>query len=120
MLPLVVVLFIRLVFLFSLYRGRYKGGYTSYDDPNALCGIVFVENKFVAKLLYHFLKDLSRNDDAYSFIMPQYATDLDDEDLDGYDMEVFSTFMIIFVFARFYLYSDSHHLRFYFKIQVST
>ena len=42
----------------------------------------------MAKLLYHFLKDLSRNDDAYSFLMPQYATDLDDEILEGFDMEV--------------------------------
>ena len=70
------------------HRGRYKGGFTSYDDPNALCGIVFVENRFMAKLLYHFLKDLSRNDDAYSFLMPQYATDLDDETLEDFDMEV--------------------------------
>ena len=72
----------------KVHRGRHKRGYTSYDDPNALCGIVFVETKFMAKLLYHFLKDLSRNDDAYSFLMPQYATDLDDEILEGFDMEV--------------------------------
>lgn len=72
---------------------RYKGGYSSYDDPNALCASVFVENKFTAKLLYHFLKDLSRTDDAFSFLMPQYATNLDNaggddhELLEGYEME---------------------------------
>ena len=68
---------------------RYKGGYSSYDDPNALCASVFVENKFTAKLLYHFLKDLSRTDDAFSFLMPQYATDLDSDHelLEGYEME---------------------------------
>ena len=54
-----------------------KGQFSSYDDPNALCATVFVENKFTAKLLYHFLKDLSRSDDAFSFLMPQYATELD-------------------------------------------
>lgn len=69
-------------------RGRSKG-YSSYDDPNALCGAVFVQNKFLAKLLYHFLKDLSRSDDAYSFLMPQYATDLHSEEiLEEYDIEV--------------------------------
>ena len=81
------------------HRGRYNK-FTSYDDPNALCGIVFVENKFMAKLLYHFLKDLSRNDDAYSFLMPQYATDLDDEILEGYDMEVKTKFKIVNKYAR--------------------
>ena len=66
-------------------HGRYHKGYTSYDDPNALCGVIFVENKFLAKLLYHFLKDLSRSDDAYSFLMPQYATDLSDDESEGRD-----------------------------------
>lgn len=72
------------------FRGGryYKSGYTSYDDPNALCGIIFVENKFLAKLLYHFLKDLSRSDDAYSFLMPQYATDLSEDELEGLDFDV--------------------------------
>lgn len=41
----------------------------------------------MAKLLYHFLKDLSRSDDAYSFLMPQYATDLEDENLEAIDAE---------------------------------
>ncbi len=67
--------------------GKFKH-FSSYDDPNALCGVVFVENKFAAKILYHFLKDLSRSDDTYSFLMPQYATDLDDDALDDYDLEV--------------------------------
>ena len=49
--------------------------YSSYNDPDALCGVVFVENKFVAKIIYHFLKDLSRCDVTYSFLTPQYAVD---------------------------------------------
>jgi endoribonuclease Dicer len=72
-------------------RGGRSRGYTSYDDPNSLCGLVFVTNKFLAKLLYHFLKDLSRSDDAYSFLMPQYATDydeLDQLDAASFDFEV--------------------------------
>ncbi len=66
---------------------RSRGHYSSYDDPNALCGVVFVQSKFASKLLYHFLKDLSRSEDTFSFLMPQYATmigdinDVDDEDM---------------------------------------
>ena len=60
-------------------RNRNKGTFSSYEDPNSLCGVIFVENKFTAKLLYHFVKDLSRSDDIFSFLMPQYATDLQDD-----------------------------------------
>ena len=31
--------------------GRYKGGYSSYDDPNALCTTVFVQDKFTGNIL---------------------------------------------------------------------
>ncbi len=62
-------------------QSRGKSKYSSYDDPNALCGVIFVQDKFVAKLLYHFLKDLSRSDDSYSFLMPQYALGFDQVDL---------------------------------------
>ena len=60
-------------------RNRNKGTFSSYEDPNSLCGVIFVEDKFTAKLLYHFVKDLSRSDDIFSFLMPQYATDLQDD-----------------------------------------
>jgi hypothetical protein len=56
------------------YVRRSRGHYTSYDDPNALCGVIFVRSKFMAKILFHFLKDLSRSEDTFSFLMPQYAT----------------------------------------------
>ena len=54
-------------------RNRNKGTFSSYEDPNSLCGVIFVEDKFTAKLLYHFVKDLSRSDDIFSFLMPQYG-----------------------------------------------
>ena len=46
----------------------------SYDDPNSLCGLVFVRGEFSARILYHFLKDLARSDVEFSFLTPQYAT----------------------------------------------
>ena len=51
---------------------RRGGGHSSYDNPNGLCGVIFVHRPFHAKVVYHFLKDLSRSDDAYSFLNPQY------------------------------------------------
>ena len=32
----------------------------------------------MAKILFHFLKDLSRSEDTFSFLMPQYATTIGD------------------------------------------
>ncbi|XP_046985158.1 endoribonuclease Dcr-1-like [Schistocerca americana] len=45
------------------------------DDADALCGIVFVEKKFTAKILYHLLNEIRRNDEDYSFVAPQYTVD---------------------------------------------
>ncbi|XP_021929010.1 endoribonuclease Dcr-1-like isoform X4 [Zootermopsis nevadensis] len=45
------------------------------DDLDALCGIVFVEQRFTAKILYHLLNDLRRFDEDFSFLMAQYTVD---------------------------------------------
>ncbi|XP_067013187.2 endoribonuclease Dcr-1 [Anabrus simplex] len=45
------------------------------DDADALCGIVFVEHRFTAKILHHLLNDLRRCDEEYSFLMAQYTVD---------------------------------------------
>ena len=41
----------------------------------------------MAKILFHFLKDLSRSEDTFSFLSPQYATTIGDSfeavDVDG-------------------------------------
>ena len=65
---------------FRRHYPRSKSAYSSYDDPNALCGAIFVGSKFTARILYHFIKDLSRTDVEYSFLTPQYAVgDLRDD-----------------------------------------
>ena len=69
-------------------RGKSStNSYSSYNDPDALCGVVFMENKFVAKIIYHFLKDLSRCDVTYSFLTPQYAVDTTGDIADKGDYE---------------------------------
>lgn len=45
--------------------------YSSYDDPNALCGLIFVRTRFSAQVLYHFVKELAHCDEAFSFLTPQ-------------------------------------------------
>ncbi len=54
--------------------------YSSYDDPNALHCLIFVRDRFQAKTFYHFLKDLSRCQDRFSFISPQYYSSIDEND----------------------------------------
>uniref|UniRef100_A0A0K2UZN8 ribonuclease III n=1 Tax=Lepeophtheirus salmonis TaxID=72036 RepID=A0A0K2UZN8_LEPSM len=61
------------------YRSKRKI-YYSYDDPNALCGVVFVQDKFIAKILYHYLKEYSKSDNKFSFLTPQYAITLKPEE----------------------------------------
>ena len=44
-------------------NGRKGGGRRPgpiQEDPDALCGLIVVDTTFTAKILYHFLKDLSR------------------------------------------------------------
>ena len=33
---------------------HFNNSYSSYNDPDSLCGVVFVENKFISKILYHW------------------------------------------------------------------
>jgi len=43
------------------------------EDPDTLCCLVVVSSAFSAKILYHYLKDLSRARPELSFLCPQYA-----------------------------------------------
>ncbi|KAE8573160.1 Putative dicer-1 [Halyomorpha halys] len=43
------------------------------DDPDSLCGIIFVENRFTAKILYHLFHDLHKNDPDFENISTQYT-----------------------------------------------
>jgi len=62
-------------------RGRKGGGvYSSYDDPDSLHGVIFCQSAFAVKVIYHFLRELSRTDDRFSFLSPQYAVAKDEEE----------------------------------------
>ncbi|CAH1401946.1 unnamed protein product [Nezara viridula] len=43
------------------------------DDADNLCGIIFVENRFTAKILYHLFHDLHKNDPEFENISTQYT-----------------------------------------------
>merc|ERR1719189_751319 len=51
--------------------GRRAG--STPEDPDTLCALLIVSTAFSAKILYHFLKDLSRARSELSFLCPQYA-----------------------------------------------
>jgi hypothetical protein len=53
-------------------KGRGRAGPIP-EDPESLCSILLVNSIFASKIVYHFLKDLSRSDERYSFLSPQYC-----------------------------------------------
>lgn len=45
------------------------------NDPDALCGLVFCNSKFIAKTLYNLCYEASKNDADLNFLMVQYTVD---------------------------------------------
>lgn len=45
------------------------------SDPDALCGLIFCNSKFIAKILFSLLYEISRNDSNLNFLMVQYTVD---------------------------------------------
>ena len=57
-------------------RGRRGGGRRHGlipEDPDTVCSLVIVNSAFSAKIMYHFLKELSRSRQELSYLCPQYA-----------------------------------------------
>ena len=55
---------------------RYRG----ITDPDLLCGVIFVDKPFTAKILYYLLSDVSKCDEDLHFLSPLYMIEksLDD------------------------------------------
>lgn len=51
--------------------------YNNYhqNDPDALCGIIFCNSKFVAKILFNLLYEMSKHDPDLSYLMVQFTVD---------------------------------------------
>ncbi|KAK9499033.1 hypothetical protein O3M35_003549 [Rhynocoris fuscipes] len=47
--------------------------HNSNEDADNLCGIIFVRNRFTAKILYHLFHDLYKNDPDFANITTQYT-----------------------------------------------
>lgn len=45
------------------------------NDPDALCGLIFCNSKFIAKILYNLCYEASRSDPDLNFLMVQYTVD---------------------------------------------
>lgn len=47
----------------------------AFADPDALCGIIFCNNKYTAKVLFDLLAEMSRHDVHLKFLKCQFTTD---------------------------------------------
>ncbi|XP_055849068.1 endoribonuclease Dcr-1 [Episyrphus balteatus] len=47
----------------------------AFADPDALCGIIFCNNKYTAKVLFDLLAEMSRHDSQLKFLKCQFTTD---------------------------------------------
>lgn len=65
-------------------RGRKRGNLTPrfprthlnhQNDPDALCGIIFCNSKFTAKILFNLFCEMTRSDPDYNYINVQYTVD---------------------------------------------
>uniref|UniRef100_A0A182PSP9 ribonuclease III n=1 Tax=Anopheles epiroticus TaxID=199890 RepID=A0A182PSP9_9DIPT len=60
-------------------RKRFPGGghshHKSNDTTDALCGLIFCNNRSMARILYVLLYEVSRSQREFEFISPQYTVD---------------------------------------------
>lgn len=65
-------------------RGRKRGNliprytrtnFNHPNDPDALCGIIFCNSKFTAKILFNLFCEMTRSDTDYSYLNVQYTVD---------------------------------------------
>ncbi|CAH0384189.1 unnamed protein product [Bemisia tabaci] len=45
----------------------------SLDITECICGLIFVKDKFIAKILYHLLNELRKSDEDFWWLAPQYT-----------------------------------------------
>ncbi|XP_051158648.1 endoribonuclease Dcr-1 isoform X2 [Leptopilina boulardi] len=57
---------------------RYMRGIT---DPDLLCGIIFVNKGFTAKILFYLLNEISKHDEDLKFLSPLYTSEKSNEDV---------------------------------------
>uniref|UniRef100_A0A182MLF3 ribonuclease III n=1 Tax=Anopheles culicifacies TaxID=139723 RepID=A0A182MLF3_9DIPT len=58
--------------------GGFGGGHSHYklsDTTDALCGLIFCNNRSMARILYVLLCEVSRSKREFNFISPQYTVD---------------------------------------------
>ncbi|KFB46099.1 AGAP002836-PB-like protein [Anopheles sinensis] len=54
---------------------HYHSGHKSSDATDALCGLIFCNNRSMARILYVLLYEVSRSQPGYEFINAQYTVD---------------------------------------------
>uniref|UniRef100_A0A182QJ55 ribonuclease III n=1 Tax=Anopheles farauti TaxID=69004 RepID=A0A182QJ55_9DIPT len=57
------------------FHHQYHGQHKSNDATDALCGLIFCNNRSMARILYVLLYEISRSQREFEFISPQYTVD---------------------------------------------
>ncbi|XP_015125778.1 endoribonuclease Dcr-1 [Diachasma alloeum] len=61
-------------------RGRYQRTFRGMTDPDVLCGVIFVDKSFTAKILFYLLNEVSKHDEDLSFLSPLYTIEKNTDD----------------------------------------
>nr|XP_031838404.1 endoribonuclease Dcr-1 [Nomia melanderi] len=56
-------------------------------DPDLLCGVIFVDKAFIAKILFYLLHEISIQDDQLHFLSPLYTIERNPDDI-GYSKDL--------------------------------
>ncbi|KOC66705.1 Endoribonuclease Dicer [Habropoda laboriosa] len=61
----------------------------NWKDPDLLCGVIFVDKAFVAKVLFYLLNEISTHDEDLHFLSPLYAIERNSDDISySKDLEI--------------------------------
>ncbi|XP_063986655.1 endoribonuclease Dcr-1 [Diachasmimorpha longicaudata] len=61
-------------------RGRYHRAFRGMTDPDLLCGVIFVDKSFTAKILFYLLNEVSKHDEDLHFLSPLYTIEKTSDD----------------------------------------
>ncbi|XP_011315268.1 endoribonuclease Dcr-1 [Fopius arisanus] len=61
-------------------RGRYQRTYRGMTDPDVLCGVIFVDASFTAKILFYLLNEVCKHDEELNFLSPLYTIEKNTDD----------------------------------------
>ncbi|XP_044014882.1 endoribonuclease Dicer [Aphidius gifuensis] len=62
-------------------NNKFQRFYRGLTDPDLLCGVIFVDKSFTAKILFYLLNEVSKNDPELHFLSPLYTVENTNDDV---------------------------------------